>query len=50
MPDYTPTEDEQRVIANFCRYADPRCINDPCPYDIWRALCRPQQGHHHGQD
>lgn len=34
-------EAEKRKAAKVCRHADPRCIDDPCPYGIWRVLCQP---------
>jgi hypothetical protein len=32
---------EREEAANVCIHADPRCIDDPCPYGIWRVLCDP---------
>ena len=35
------TDLEKLKAEMVCRHADPRCIDDPCPYGIWRALCKP---------
>ena len=29
------------AAAKVCIHADPRCVDDPCPYGIWRVLCDP---------
>ncbi len=35
------TDLEKLKAAEVCRHADPRCIDDPCPYGVWKALCKP---------
>ena len=37
----TELEKLKAEAAKVCRHADPRCIDDPCPHGIWRALCKP---------
>jgi hypothetical protein len=36
----------QKRAAKVCRHADPRCIEDPCPYGIWQVLCKPPEAAH----